>query len=58
MFGRNSARMVVANVEEIVWEEGKVVVFDDSFEHEIWNLSSHPRLILILDLIHPDMTQG
>jgi len=50
--------MVVAGVEEVVWEEGKIVVFDDSFEHEIWNLSSQPRLILVVDLLHPDMTQG
>ena len=53
----NMARMRVADKHEIVWEEGKTVVFDDSFEHEVWNLTSGPRVILIIDLVHPDMTQ-
>lgn len=53
----NMARMVVAAEHELVWEEGKMFVFDDSFEHEVWNYSSGPRVVLIIDLIHPDMTQ-
>ena len=23
--------------DRIYWEQGKIVVFDDSFEHEVWN---------------------
>ncbi|HEV2374540.1 MAG TPA: aspartyl/asparaginyl beta-hydroxylase domain-containing protein [Streptosporangiaceae bacterium] len=38
------------------WTEGKVIVFDDSFEHEVWNTSDRSRLVLILDIWHPDLT--
>lgn len=38
------------------WEEGKVMIFDDSFEHEVWHNGSEIRLILILDVWHPDLT--
>ena len=32
------------------------LVFDDSFEHEAWNMCSQPRLVLIADIWHPDLT--
>ena len=39
------------------WEEGKVLVFDDSFEHQVWNNdTSRARVVLILDLWHPELT--
>lgn len=41
--------------EIAVLEEGKAIIFDDSFEHEAWNKGSKSRLILILDLWHPDL---
>jgi hypothetical protein len=31
-------------------------VFEDSFEHEVWNRSDSRRIILIADLWHPDLT--
>ena len=34
-----------------------MLVFDDSYEHEVWNETSNPRIILIIDLVHPDITQ-
>ena len=55
---KNMARMRIAAEPDIVWEEGKIVVFDDSFEHEVWNLTNEPRIIFIADFIHPEMTQG
>jgi len=42
---------------EIKWEEGKMVVIDDSFEHEVINETSQPRILLLIDLVHPEMTQ-
>ena len=37
--------------------EGKCVVFDDSFEHEACNpSSSEPRVVLIVDVWHPDLS--
>jgi hypothetical protein len=41
---------------EGTWEEGRCIVFDDSFEHEVWNLSDRRRVVLIVDLWHPDLT--
>jgi aspartate beta-hydroxylase len=38
------------------WEEGKMVIFDDSYEHEAANLSdSQERVILLIDIWHPDL---
>ena len=42
---------------QLVWEEGEVLVFDDSFEHKVWNDSEEGRLIFILDFPHPDLTE-
>jgi aspartyl/asparaginyl beta-hydroxylase (cupin superfamily) len=38
------------------WKEGKCLVFDDSLEHEAWNYGSMPRMVLIIDFWHPDLT--
>ncbi|WP_158928238.1 aspartyl/asparaginyl beta-hydroxylase domain-containing protein [Acidisphaera sp. S103] len=38
------------------WQEGKCLVFDDSLEHEAWNRTLEPRIVLIVDLWHPDLT--
>ena len=37
------------------WTEGEVLLFDDSFEHEVWNLTDQPRLVLIVDIWHPQL---
>jgi len=43
--------------ETIIFEKGKLVVFDDSFEHEAWNNhSSKSRICLIVDVWHPDFS--
>uniref|UniRef100_A0AAX7VAV8 Un-named hu7910 n=1 Tax=Astatotilapia calliptera TaxID=8154 RepID=A0AAX7VAV8_ASTCA len=39
------------------WEEGKVLIFDDSFEHEVWQEADSYRLIFIVDVWHPELTQ-
>jgi aspartyl/asparaginyl beta-hydroxylase (cupin superfamily) len=33
------------------WREGKSLVFDDTFEHEAWNETSSPRVVLFVDFI-------
>ncbi len=38
------------------WQEGKVVVFDDTYEHEAWNHSNEPRVVLIFDVWNPYLT--
>ena len=42
--------------ETRTWHEGKVFVFDDSFEHEVWHEGDSFRLVLIADLWHPELT--
>ncbi|XP_074800419.1 aspartyl/asparaginyl beta-hydroxylase isoform X2 [Natator depressus] len=42
--------------ENRTWEEGKVLIFDDSFEHEVWQDADSYRLIFIVDVWHPELT--
>ena len=41
--------------EKVHWREMGCIVFDDSFEHEVWNPEAE-RAVLIIDLWHPDLT--
>ncbi|XP_066259034.1 aspartyl/asparaginyl beta-hydroxylase isoform X3 [Euwallacea similis] len=38
------------------WKEGDIIIFDDSFEHEVWHNGSDFRLVLIIDVWHPKLT--
>jgi beta-hydroxylase len=38
------------------WCENKFVVFDSSYEHRAVNASSKPRVILLIDFLHPEVT--
>ncbi|KAB7494236.1 Aspartyl/asparaginyl beta-hydroxylase [Armadillidium nasatum] len=49
------ARIRILN-DTLTWEEGKLIIFDDSFEHEVWNDGNSFRLILIIDVWHPELT--
>ena len=35
------------------WEEGRCLVFDDAYEHEVWNDSAGERAVLLFDIWHP-----
>jgi aspartate beta-hydroxylase len=37
------------------WQAGKCIVFDDSFTHSVWNSSDQERVVLIVDVWHPDL---
>jgi hypothetical protein len=37
------------------WEEGKLLIFDDSFEHEAKNESAETRVVLLFDLWRPEL---
>ncbi|WP_236886447.1 aspartyl/asparaginyl beta-hydroxylase domain-containing protein [Dyella thiooxydans] len=41
-----------------VWEEGRCITFDDTFEHEAWNRSGQTRVVLIMDSWNPDLTEA
>jgi hypothetical protein len=43
--------------ETRAWQEGRCLAFEDSFEHEVWNRSRARRIVLIVDLWHPDLTE-
>jgi aspartate beta-hydroxylase len=39
------------------WQEGRVVVFDDTYEHEAWNRSDSVRVVMIFDIWNPHLTE-
>jgi len=41
--------------EDRTWEEGKCIVFDDSFEHEVWHRGDRDRVVLLINFWHPDL---
>ena len=40
------------------WEEGKLLIFDDSIEHEAKNPSRELRIILLFDIWRPELTEA
>lgn len=44
--------------EDVEWEEGKVLVFDDSFVHEVWNDSDEVRIVLFFNAWHPCLSEN
>jgi hypothetical protein len=39
------------------WEEGKLLIFDDTIEHEAWNESAEDRVVLIFDIWRPELSE-
>jgi aspartyl/asparaginyl beta-hydroxylase (cupin superfamily) len=37
------------------WREGDCLVFDDSFEHEVWHEGVEPRVVLLMDVSHSEL---
>ncbi len=35
------------------WEEGKSLIFDDTFNHEVWNGTDETRVVLFVDVLRP-----
>ncbi len=40
------------------WEQGKVLVLDDTYEHEVWNETDDERVILLFDFDRPMKWRG
>lgn len=40
------------------WGEGRIIAFDDSFEHEAWNRDGTDRVVLIFEVHHPDLSDA
>lgn len=39
------------------WRAGEALVFDSSYEHRAVNPSSGPRIVLLVDFVHPEITE-
>lgn len=37
------------------WREGQFLIFDDAYEHEVWNDSDSERIVLLFDTWHPEL---
>ncbi|WP_260580945.1 aspartyl/asparaginyl beta-hydroxylase domain-containing protein [Sphingopyxis sp. PET50] len=40
------------------WEEGKLLIFDDSVQHEAWNDADSDRIVLIFDVWRPELSEA
>ena len=38
------------------WVDGQCLLFDDSFDHEVWHNGETDRIVLLIDLWHHDLT--
>ncbi|MGH6993084.1 MAG: aspartyl/asparaginyl beta-hydroxylase domain-containing protein, partial [Caulobacteraceae bacterium] len=38
------------------WRRGESLIFDDTVEHEAWNLSGELRVVLLFDIWRPELT--
>ena len=43
-----------ANNKKYTWKEGKAFVFDDSFEHSVDHRGLKDRIVLVVDVVHPN----
>ncbi len=39
------------------WEEGKLLIFDDTIQHEAWNDGTEDRVVLIFDIWRPELSE-
>ena len=55
----NSSSILRVKDEYVAWQNGEFIVWDDSFDHEVWHYShlNHHRLIFMFDILHPDLTE-
>lgn len=49
---KSACRIRIGN-EIVNWEEGKSLIFDDTFPHEVWNNTNGYRAVLFLDIARP-----
>jgi beta-hydroxylase len=49
---REACRMQV-DEQMLLWEEGRTLVFDDTYHHEVWNESGEMRVVLLIQFRRP-----
>jgi aspartate beta-hydroxylase len=42
--------------KRLSWAPGELLLFDDSYEHSVWNSTDQARVLLLLDLWHPEVS--
>lgn len=59
LVNREPARAwITVGGERLSWQEGKVLIFDDSFWHSFRNEGAAPRVVLFFDVWHPSIPDG
>lgn len=55
----NGEEQAILRVDDFYyrWREGEGILWDDTFEHEVWNHGSSPRIVLIVDIARPGIPQ-
>ena len=49
---------IIVDGEARTWTEVQCMVFDDSFVHNVWQNSTQVRIILIVDIWHPNLDES
>ncbi|MBX7209555.1 MAG: aspartyl/asparaginyl beta-hydroxylase domain-containing protein [Verrucomicrobiaceae bacterium] len=49
---RDKVRIRIAN-QTCLWQEGKCLIFDDTWNHEVWNDTDGYRVVLFIDFARP-----
>lgn len=44
--------------ETRAWQEGELLIFDDSIEHEAWNDANAERIVLLFEIWRPELDAG
>ncbi|MHB8446727.1 MAG: aspartyl/asparaginyl beta-hydroxylase domain-containing protein [Rudaea sp.] len=44
--------------EERAWREGECFTFDDTFEHEAWNRGERTRVVMLMDVWNPYLSEA
>ena len=44
--------------EKMRWQEGQILVFDDSYQHEVHNQCNEIRAVLLMRFWHPNLSMG
>ena len=43
--------------ETRTWQQGRLLIFDDSIEHEAWNRGQATRIILLFEIWRPEISR-
>lgn len=54
---RDACHMQIGS-QDFSWDEGRMVVFDDMYPHEVWNNTGENRIILLLHIKRPEHFPG